>query len=48
MGFEASAPRRISPCAAATKLPTPVPAGSGSKGLSQPNHARHPRFRPAF
>jgi len=25
-------------------FPTPVSTGSGSKGLSQPRHARYPRF----
>jgi hypothetical protein len=30
------------------KLPTPVLTGSGSKGLSQPGNAGHPRFKNAY
>jgi hypothetical protein len=29
-------------------FPTPVSAGSGSKGVSQPAFSGHPRFRLAF
>jgi|GEM_PF-6236865 len=31
-----------------SKLPTPVLTGSGSKGLSQPGVAGHPRFKNAY
>jgi hypothetical protein len=45
---EATATRFVAWTHRICKLPTPVQTGSGSKGLSQPGNAGHPRFKNAY